>query len=269
MHPGTLPSPHSGLANLAAPVDHNIISSFDQIEEARFEVADFKKNVLSLIDFFDGLTSSIQALDLTTKLSFNSGDYDTRVTAVKSSLKLIENILEGLALGLTKQLNETHTQNLQIERDRDELSQSLHQIELCYQKNKQKLERDLNKMEYKVKVQGQDAREKMQLRHIKGLDIVETEVKKMMPPANTAGSIELDDRDDETTIEQIRKDLEDVEEVFVANIWSAGMGQAPGGSKGGKEGQDNLDGEPEEQPEEEWLQTSSEEEQNDLAGDAA
>lgn len=65
LHPGTLPSPHSGLANLAPPVDHNIISSFDQIEEARFEVADFKKNLLSLIAFFDDLTGSIQALDLT------------------------------------------------------------------------------------------------------------------------------------------------------------------------------------------------------------
>ena len=86
---------------------------------------------------------------------------------------------------LRKQLNETHTQNLQIERDRDELSQSLHQIELCYQKNKQKLERDLNKMEYKVKVQGQDAREKMQLRHIKGLDIVTNEVNRIMPNSLT------------------------------------------------------------------------------------
>lgn len=44
---------------------------------------------------------------------------------VKSGFSLIENILEGLALGLTKQLNETHTQNMQIERDRDELSKSL------------------------------------------------------------------------------------------------------------------------------------------------
>ena len=47
------------------------------------------------------------------------------------------------------------------------------------------------------------------------------------------------------------------------------MGQVPGGSKGGKEGLENLDGQPAEQPEEEWLQTSSEEEQNDVAGDNA
>ena len=60
-----------------------------------------------------------------------------------------------------------------------------------------------------------------------------------------------------------------MEEVFVANIWSAGMGQVPGGSKGGKEGLDDLDGPREEQPEEEWLQTSSEEERNDLTGENA
>jgi len=253
--PITLPSPTSGMVRLAPPIDlpilpislpidNNIISSFDQIEEARFEVADFKKNLLHLITFFDSLTGSIQALDLTAKLSFKAAEYDSKVSAVKQSLQLIESILEGFALGLTKQLNETHTQNLQIERDRDELSQSLHQIELCYQKNKQKLERDLNKMEYKVKVQGQDAREKMQLRHIKGLDIVESAVKRMMPSADAAGSIELDDQDEETTLEQIKKDLEDVEDVFVANIWSAGMGQVPGGSKAGKDGQGDQTGSP-------------------------
>lgn len=106
---GNLPSPHSGFAILAAPVDHNIISSFDQIEEARFEVADFKKNLLSLISFFDDLAGNVQALDLTAKLCFNSSEYENRVAAVKSSMKLIESILEGFALGLTKQLNETHT----------------------------------------------------------------------------------------------------------------------------------------------------------------
>ena len=90
---------------------------------------------------------------------------------------------------------------MQIERDRDELSQSLQQIELCYQQNKQKLERDLNKMEFKVSYFHKEAREKMSLRNIKALDIVESEVKRMMPPANSAGTIELDDRDDETIME--------------------------------------------------------------------
>lgn len=89
----------------------------------------------------------------------------------------------------------------------------------------------------------------------------------MMPPANTAGTIELDDRDDETTMEQIKKDLEDVDEVFVANAWSAGLGQVPGGSKGGRADFNANNGGVEDQPEEEWLQTSSEEERVDLNGE--
>ena len=92
---------------------------------------------------------------------------------VKGSFRQVETVLEGFALGLTKQLNETRTQNLKLERDRDELSQSLHQIEITYQRNKQKLERDLGKMEYQVKVQGKDTIEKIQIRHIKGMTMVE------------------------------------------------------------------------------------------------
>ena len=94
-------------------------------------------------------------------------------------------------------------------------------------------------MEFKVSYFHKEAREKMSLRSIKALDIVESEVKRMMPPANNAGTIELDDRDDETIMEQIKKDLEDVDEVFVANAWSAGMGQIPGGSRGGRDGSGN------------------------------
>lgn len=47
------------------------------------------------------------------------------------------------------------------------------------------MERDINKMEYKVKLV-QETREKIQLRHIKGLDIVENEVNRIMPN-NLAG----------------------------------------------------------------------------------
>lgn len=39
--------------NFQQPVDHNIISSFDQIEEARFEMQSFKKNLFGLIKIFD------------------------------------------------------------------------------------------------------------------------------------------------------------------------------------------------------------------------
>lgn len=46
------------------------------------------------------------------------------------------------------------------------------------------MDRDLNKMEFKVK-QVQETREKMQIRHIKGLDIVRSEVNRIMPNSLT------------------------------------------------------------------------------------
>jgi hypothetical protein len=42
------------LNNITA--EQNIISSFDQIEEARFEVADFKKNLIDMIEYFHEIT---------------------------------------------------------------------------------------------------------------------------------------------------------------------------------------------------------------------
>lgn len=100
-------------------MNQNIITSFDQIEEASFEFVDFKKNLFSLIAYFYDLAGSIQALGLTAKLFLYCCEYENSMLAVKTSLKLIESILEGIALGLTMQLNLTHTQNLQIKRDRD------------------------------------------------------------------------------------------------------------------------------------------------------
>ena len=80
--------------NYQQPADHNIISSFDQIEEARFEMQSFKKNLFGLIEIFDKITQSLAEQELQ--------DYELKLKDVKSGFSLIENILEGLALGLTK-----------------------------------------------------------------------------------------------------------------------------------------------------------------------
>ena len=61
----------------------NIISSFDQIEEARFELADFKNNVLDLVSLFEELTGRINTLNLAKTLDFNHLEYTKRVTNVK------------------------------------------------------------------------------------------------------------------------------------------------------------------------------------------
>lgn len=251
-------------AAMVTTSDHVMISNFDQIEEARFQVANFKKHLLDLMDYCQELTFQIQEKGLSQEFSppFHSEEFNQRETQVRTGFSNIENVVEGFANGLSKQLNETHTQNIQIERDRDELSKSLQQIEVCYQKNKKKLERDLNKMEYKVK-QVQDTREKMQLRHIKGLDIVTNEVNRIMPNSLTEkqlhNNLYLDEEDEEQkTNEQIKRDLEDVDDVFAANVWSAM-----------KLGPDNVpvadgEGEPLQEedkpvPEEEWIESSSDE----------
>lgn len=108
---------------------------------------------------------------------------------------------------------------MQIERDRDELSKSLHDIEVCYQKSKKKLERDLGKMEFQVK-QVKDTQEKMQIMRIKGLDIVTKEAHRIMPNSLTEqqlhNNLYLDDEEKEKEIDElIKKDLEDADNIFV------------------------------------------------------
>jgi hypothetical protein len=127
-------------------------------------------------------------------------------------------------------------------------------------KNKRKIERDLNKMEFKVK-QVQDTREKIQIRHIKGMDIMENEVHRIMPNSLTQ-KIEpskfLDDQQEEEAQKMIRKDLENVDDFFAANVWSAGLGHL--GCNDSKEepdeGLDERTG-----PQVEWL--DSDEDNND------
>ena len=86
-------------------------------------------------------------------------------------------------------------------------------------------------MEFKVK-QVQETREKIQIRHIKGLDIVENEVHRIMPNDLTEEEFlkNIDDPlEEQKKVEQIKRDLEDVDDVFAANVWSAGISKLAGG----------------------------------------
>ena len=120
-------------------------------------------------------------------------------------------------------------------------------------------------MEFKVK-QVQDTREKMQLRHIKGLDIVTNEVNRIMPNSLSGEQMSAmyNEDDEERTDEQIKKDLEDVDDVFAANVWSAGLSKLAGGPSGVPEQEQVVQKENkfEDPPEEEWLNTSSEDEKD-------
>jgi hypothetical protein len=108
-----MPSPKSNgggvMFTLNQTTEQNIISSFDQIEDARFEVADFKKNLFVLIDYFHELSQLIMEKNLDLELHYKNDFKESKIELVKSGFLAIESIIEGLALGLTKQLNETHT----------------------------------------------------------------------------------------------------------------------------------------------------------------
>lgn len=65
----------------------------------------------------------------------------------------------------------------------------------------------------------------MQLRHIKGLDIVTNEVNRIMPNSLTEKQLDNlykdEEEEEQKTTEQIKRDLEEVDDVFAANVWSA------------------------------------------------
>ena len=69
------------------------------------------------------------------------------------------------------------------------MAQSLKDIEVCYKKNKERLEKDLNKMEFKIN-QIKDTRERISLKHIKSLDIVEKEIDRIMPNSLTKSKLQ-------------------------------------------------------------------------------
>lgn len=60
------------------------------------------------------------------------------------------------------------------------LSKSLTQISEAYERSKERLNRDLNKMEYHVR-KIKDTRDRLTMKHIKSLDLVEKEVNRVMP----------------------------------------------------------------------------------------
>ena len=92
-----------------------------------------------------------------------------------------------------------------------QLSKSLTQISMAYEKQKDRLNRDLNKMEYQV-AQIKDTRDRISMQHIKSLDIVSKEVERIMPQ-NLSQMGSEQDNDDEAIDQAIRKDLEN-EDVF-------------------------------------------------------
>ena len=59
----------------------------------------------------------------------------------------------------------------QEDKQEDQLAKSMREIDIAYGKSKERLEKDLNKMEYHVTLI-KDTRERIGIKHIKSLDIV-------------------------------------------------------------------------------------------------
>ena len=94
----------------------------------------------------------------------------------------------------------------------DELSKSLKEIEICYSKNMTRMEKDLNRMEYRVNLI-KETREKLQFKHIKSLNHVEIEVNKVLPNSLSEAEIYQEVLAGQSSIDRIREDLES-DDVF-------------------------------------------------------
>ena len=68
-----------------------------------------------------------------------------------------------------------------------------------------------------------------------------------------------EEEEEEKNNEQIKKDLEEVDDVFAANVWSA-MKIGSADEVNSKKNNEDVNKSQESQPEEEWLSTSSDEE---------
>lgn len=99
-----------------------------------------------------------------------------------------------------------------MEDPHEELARSLKEIDIVYGRSKQRLERDLNKMEYHI-TQIRDTRERIGIKHIKSLDIVQREINKIMPNDLTGSAIAVSkgdaaDAGSDFDLQVIRNDLE-------------------------------------------------------------
>lgn len=115
------------------------------------------------------------------------------------------------------------------------MSKSLVQISEAYTRSKDRLLRDLNKMESQMR-KLKDTRERISMKHIKSLDLLAREVDRIMPAElHGEGNLQEGPESDAEVDSQIKKDLES-EDIF-SIAYRSGQVQQEG----------NL------QPEEEWL----------------
>ena len=115
------------------------------------------------------------------------------------------------------------------------------------------MEKDLNKMEFKVK-QISDTRERIGLKHIKSLYIVEKEIDRIMPNSLTQSQVQrnllLNKEVQMSSLEIIRQDIENVDDIFSMGFF----GNVNGGAQ---ENEDQNEGD--ERKESQWVISSGNE----------
>ena len=127
--------------------------------------------------------------------SYKSGVMAEVIETLLRKFRAIEELVHGL-VSIVDADTRDETMNF---------SKHLSQISDAYERSKDRLNRDLNKMEFQVG-QIRDTRDRMQMKHIKSLDIVQQEINRIMPN-------DLSSHVDELDMEDIKRDLES-EDIF-------------------------------------------------------
>ena len=142
----------------ANPLRHSeiIAQKDEQIEAAKFDFFMFKQTLLDLFDEVKGNHSRIGNIN-GRRNSAGGMNIDPavieKVTDAEQKLEKVESHFEWITADLQEQLEKSskhHKLEKSQKAQKTELAKSLKDIELTYAKNKQRLERDLNKMENQI-----------------------------------------------------------------------------------------------------------------------
>ena len=156
------------------------------VETARFEFFMLKQTLLDLFDELRGNKSHIGA-DLQQDGEPPEGcDFNRilpKITDAEGKLERFEQQMESMADSLCQMITKSRTDKkaqTAKAKQREELAKSLKELELAYTMNRQRLTRDLNKMEQQIN-NIKDARERIEIKHLKFSDIAQREFDKIMP----------------------------------------------------------------------------------------
>lgn len=133
------------------PSEFECTESMEKIEAARFDFFMFKQHMFDLFDEFKGNHSRVQAVrpSATSPHLLLDSTLREKLREAESKLDKLEVHFEHLA-SMAEKSEKLNQQNRTQKKQSTELAKSLKEIEFTYQKSKNRLERDLNKMESQI-----------------------------------------------------------------------------------------------------------------------